>query len=209
MESRRSPTTATRSTSTKATRSPATQPARARRGSARPGTRSPRREPKSPASHLAAAHRTTAAAVATSRAAHPSRSTAAAQAAVAAAHTRSARFCTRASEVIDPALRRDAMRLHQRDRNLRCLEARSRLRAARGVAGDEPSSGSHRRSGPAMTTTIEHQAALARIEEMRRYADVRRRYRGTKRRRHSRRRPRATPATVACRLRLWTDGPAS
>lgn len=56
--------------------------------------------------------------------------------------------------------------------------------------------------GLAMTTTIEHEAALARIEEMRRYADATRRYRGPKRRRQSRRRPRAVLATAACWLRL-------
>jgi hypothetical protein len=60
-----------------------------------------------------------------------------------------------------------------------------------------------------MTTTIEHQAALARVEEMQRYADARRRYRGPNRRRHSRRRLRAMSATIACRLRPSTDGPAS
>ncbi len=56
--------------------------------------------------------------------------------------------------------------------------------------------------GPTMTTTIEHQAELARIEEMRRYADSTRRHRIGERRSHSRRRPRATLATVARRLRL-------
>jgi hypothetical protein len=60
-----------------------------------------------------------------------------------------------------------------------------------------------------MTTTIEHQAALARIEEMRRCADTTRRYREPKRRRHSRRWPRAASATIACRLRRSTEGPAS
>ena len=60
-----------------------------------------------------------------------------------------------------------------------------------------------------MTTTIEHQAALARIEEMRRYADARRQCRGPKRRRHLRRWPRAASATIACRLRRSTEGPAS
>jgi hypothetical protein len=60
-----------------------------------------------------------------------------------------------------------------------------------------------------MTATIEHQAALARVEEMRRYADAGRRHRGQKRRRHARRRLRAMSATIACRLRPSTDGPAS
>jgi hypothetical protein len=53
-----------------------------------------------------------------------------------------------------------------------------------------------------MKTTIEHQAALARIEEMRRYADATRRHRRPKRQRHSRCRPRAVLATVACMLRF-------
>lgn len=58
-----------------------------------------------------------------------------------------------------------------------------------------------------MTATIEHQAALARIEEMRRNAEATRRHRRSKGRRHLRRRPRAVLATVACRLRLTTAGP--
>jgi hypothetical protein len=53
-----------------------------------------------------------------------------------------------------------------------------------------------------MTMTIEHQAAFARIDEMRRYADATRRGRLAARRRPARREPRAVLATARRRLRL-------
>ncbi len=53
-----------------------------------------------------------------------------------------------------------------------------------------------------MTTTIEHQAALARVEEMRRYAEARRCFDRVSARSRPRRRPRAALATAARRLRL-------
>jgi hypothetical protein len=52
-----------------------------------------------------------------------------------------------------------------------------------------------------MTTTIEHQAALARIDEMKRYAEQSRRHRRTAMR-PSRRRPQAVLVMAARRLRL-------
>jgi hypothetical protein len=53
-----------------------------------------------------------------------------------------------------------------------------------------------------MTTRIEHQAALARIEEMRRYADARRGVRRASGRHGSERRTRGVLATARRRLRL-------
>jgi hypothetical protein len=56
--------------------------------------------------------------------------------------------------------------------------------------------------GTEMTTTIEHQAALARIDEMRRYADATRRHRRADRRPRSRHLRRSALATARRRLRL-------
>ena len=53
-----------------------------------------------------------------------------------------------------------------------------------------------------MTTTIEHQAALARIDEMRRYAEATRRGRSAAARRPSRRESPSALATARRRLRL-------
>jgi hypothetical protein len=53
-----------------------------------------------------------------------------------------------------------------------------------------------------MTTRIEHEAALARVEEMRRYADARRRGRPKVERNRSGRRTRAVLATARRRFRL-------